>query len=133
MRSLYIRFQKHISVTLFKDRVILAEDTGPHLLARNPASGQVLGQALGNRAIILNVFPPHIKFILIGGADPFLDQGPEILKFCDNKVGSDCTQHVPPAIEYAQGGIGLTYGINLSLISICHKDRWQHAGVLGLD
>ena len=97
----YICFQKHISVALLKDRAILTEDAGPHLLARNPFSGQVLGQALGNSVIILNIFPPRIKFILVIGADPFLDQGPEIWKFRDNKVRSDCTEHVPPAIEYA--------------------------------
>src|SRR6266702_946161 len=58
-------------------RNILAENGGPHLLDRDPFPGQVLGQALGNRFIVLNIFPPRVKFVLIGHADPFLDQDPK--------------------------------------------------------
>src|SRR6266702_4760815 len=46
---------------------------------------------------VLNIFPPRVKFVLIGRADPFLDQGPKILKLGNDKMGPDGTEHMPPA------------------------------------
>ena len=74
--------------------------------------------------IILNVFPPCVKFVLIGGADPFLDQDPEIREFSNDEMAPDSAEHVPPAIEYMARRVYVAYGVDLPLISICHKDRW---------
>ena len=49
MKLVYIHFQKHISVALLKDCVILMEDAGPHLLARNPFLGQVTQPGSGKQ------------------------------------------------------------------------------------
>jgi len=84
--------------------MILVINGTPHLLNGQPFTGQVLDQALGDRFVILNVVPPCFKFIQIRGADPFLDQGPEVWKLSSDKMTSDGTEHMPPTVECTEFG-----------------------------
>jgi hypothetical protein len=62
----------------------------------------------------------RVKFVLISNVDSFLDQGPEHLKFGDDKMAPDGTEHMLPAKECAASQVHIgrvLHSLGLILIS----------------
>jgi hypothetical protein len=65
-----------------------------------PFPGNILGNALGNLSIILDLSPISIKLLVICYLNPILNKHSRFWKFFYIEVSSYGMEHVPLAIEY---------------------------------
>jgi hypothetical protein len=66
-----------------------------------PFLGNVLGNALRNLSIILDLSPISIKLLVICYLNPILNKHPKFWKFFYIEVSPYGAEHMLPVIEYA--------------------------------